>query len=627
MDRYLSLVFVGPGQFAPVAIALVLIVGLASLGALVTGTRRMTEANFLFGWSLASTAFTVFGVIFATPFGILTIGLFVLAPFALFVAWRRGQALVVPGGWRILLLALPLLAIAGAMHPSQWDEFSHWLPAPKFLLATDGFPGLRNPLSGPNILAAYPYGWPLLNYLGGRVAGRFMENLGGVLNIFLLLGLALLAVRSALRAAGYSEGDGEGRRLSWGLAALVVLFATIFNPTFIQKIVLTAYSDVATAVVMACGTLAGFRLLQRLGEARQAAAWQEAWQFSLLMMLFVNLRQANLVMFVILFLGLCLIVLRDPAIDWRRFAKLTPLLVGPALIVYGVWRYHVTAELLTFAGAEATFRPLALWNLAEIPQILFKMLVVAGKKIGFFGVMLVACVFAVRGLIRLRSDFDRIAILCAAGFIGYNAFLLLTYVGHFSRTDALRVVSYWRYNTHVGLLAVIFLAFGAVLLWRRHMPPGRLPRWVPKVPVILVLVLPIAFAPKLRFDLEPPKPHYFAVAESLKTLLAAQSKLFVMDPKGTGESAVISRYALDKHGQPWMSAFHNPTPLNIKNYLERIDAGGYLLVHSVVVGVGEALGHDLRDDRSYLLRREAKSWRLVRSWEKPRPARSTAQSK
>ena len=619
MDRSLNLVFVGPEQLAPVAIALVVIVGLAALGALVTGQRRMTEANFFMGWAVASTSFTLFGAAFATPFAIVTICLAVLALVALFVAWRARQALFVPGAWRIAVLALPLLAIAGAMNPSQWDEFSHWLPAAKFLLATDGFPGLQNPLSGPKILAAYPYGWPLLNYLGGRVAGGFVENLGGVLNIFQLLALAAFALHLALRNAGYSPAEA---RLGWGLAALVVMFATVFNPTFIQKIVLTAYSDVSTAVVLGIAALTGFRLLQRLGEARRPSAWQEAWQFSLLMMLFVNLRQANLVLFIVLFIALCIVALRDPAIDWRRFAKLTPLLVGPALIVYAVWRYHVTSEQLTFAGSEATFRALALWNFAEIPQILFKMLAVAGKKGFFFGVMLIACIFALRGLVRMKSDFDRIAILCAGGFIGYNAFLLLTYVGHFVRSDALRVTSYWRYNTHVGLLAVIFLAFGVVLLWRRHMSLRRLPGWVPKVPVALVLILPIAFAHKLRFDLEPPKPHYFTVARSLGALVPVHAKLFVMDPRGTGESGVISRYVLNRYGQPWMSGFQNPTPKNVKKYVDRVGAGNFLLVHSVVRGVGEALGHDLGSRRSYLLRREAKDWRLVQSWEKPHRSRA-----
>ncbi len=614
MERYLNLIFVGPGQLAPIFIALVLILGLAGLGALATGSRRLTEANFFFGWAVASTAFTLPGVIFPAPFALVTAGLFILAPFCVFLARRRGFELFPPGAWRIPVLAFPLLIIAGAMDPSQWDEFSHWLPAPKFLLATDGFPGLDNPLSGPHILAAYPYGWPLLNYMGARVAGRFMENLGGVLNIFLLLALAMAAFRTAI---GSEAGKLTKHPLSWTAVALVVLFATAFNPTFIQKIVLTAYSDVSTAVVMGFGTLAGFRLVRRLGEARQASALSEAWQFSLLMMLLVNLRQTNLVMFLILFIGIAAIVIRDPLIDWRRFARLTPVLFIPPLIVYGAWRYHVVTELGAFSGAEASLRPLALWNIAEIPQILFKMLVVAGKKAVFFLVMLIACGFALRALIRLKSDFDRMAILCAAGFLGYNAFLLLTYVGHFSLVNALNVVSYWRYNTHVGLLAVIFISFSAVLLWRRHLRPERLPGWVPKAVIVLVLVLPLAFAPKLRFDLEAPKPHIFAVARAIKPLVPKEAKLFVMDPRGNGESAVISRYVMNRYGQGWMSAFHHPTPKKIRAYLTNLRTGDHLLVHSSSPGLGEALGHEVSNERSYLLKREEKSWRLVQSWKKP----------
>ena len=156
---------------------------------------------------------------------------------------------------------------------------------------------------------------------------------------------------------------------------------------------------------------------------------------------------------------------------------------------------------------------------------------------------------------RVRSDFDRIAILTATVFLTYNAFLLFTYVASFGLQAAITVVSYWRYNIDVGSISIVFITAGTLTLWRRHRSFDRYPKWLPGAAIVLVVLLPVALAGKIRFDLEPPKPHFTAVAKDMRTMGIAGNH-YVLDPTGTGESAVITRVYLGVAGHAWLAAFH-----------------------------------------------------------------------
>ncbi len=614
MDYFFDLVFLGPQQVVPIAVGVVLWISLSGLGIIFTGKDRLPELNIFYGWAIASTLFTVIGVFFRHPFLVISIILSIIAFAGIIVAILRKQTLFVPGTWRILILAMPLFLISGAMEPSQWDEFSHWLPAPKYLLAFHGFPNADQPFNGPQMLAAYPYGWPILSYLSALIAGTFVSNIGGVLNLLLLFTITTLILRTAFKVA-----DKELKPLiTWGFASSVILCSTVFNPTFIQKIVLTSYSDISTAVSTAAILLISYYYLEALAKRKGISPWSSAWQMSLVLMLIVNLRQSNLVFLILFSLAVAFIAWRDPKIEFRQFLIQLPLILGPAIITYLVWRYHVSIEFSDIQGLEAKFRPFDQWNIYEIPLIVKQMIVVAAKKIGFFGPMVIAVFLAVISVNKFNSSFDRITIMCAVGFLGYNAFLFLIYVGHFAQPDALRVVSYWRYNTHVGILAVIFIVTGTVFYWSHLKAEVNVHGKIRVSFIILVLVLPILFAHKLRFDLEPPKPHYTAVAKSLIGEIPKNSKVFVVDPKGNGEAGVITRYYLDQYGTSWLSAFQNPIPKVIKNYLAGIGEEDFLLIHSVVPGLENSLNRTLNKNKSHLLQRNQTGWKVLRSWDLPR---------
>jgi len=611
--NYLELIFVGIDQLLPIAVGLILWIGLAGLGVLVAGRHATTEANVIFGWATISTIFTLVGVVQRAPFLILTILAAGAAAAGIILAIRRRQSLFVPGMWRILVLALPMFLIAGAMEPSQWDEFSHWLPAPEYLLEMNGFPNAEKPNNGTSMLSAYPYGWPMLSYMAGRIAGDQLFNIGGILNLLLLLTFTPFALRTVMEIVGRPMG----RPIGWGMASVCALSATILNPTFVQKIVLTAYSGVSTSIATGFCALLTIQFLNALGGRTRQEPWPAAWQLSLALMLLINLRQTNLIVFLIIILAIVLLVARARELSMARLAAFLPLIAIPALVVYGAWRLYVGAELSAYAGSEATFKAFADWNIQEIPMILSQMLVVAGKKIGYFGVLFIASLFAIAGLIRDRGGFDRLLIVCAAVFVGYNVFLLFTYIAHFSPQNALSVVSFWRYNTQIGGVAIVCVLVGGIYIWNRYLGFERDFIWPARLTLILVVGLPVAFAPKLRFDLEPPKPHYTAVAKDIEAGGGLLGDLFVMDPKGSGESAVMSRFYLNKNGKPWMSAFHKPTPEKIRRYVGNLKENDYLLVHSISAGLSDVLGHSLHARRSYMLQKTGNSWTLVKEWAKP----------
>lgn len=117
-----------------------------------------------------------------------------------------------PTGWMSLVLVLPLALLISGRIASEWDEFSHWLHAFRYLDAFATLPGKGRPAI-ESCCAAYPYGWPLLGWLSSRLIG-FSEAVPGLLNLFQLALCAELLAR--ILAAGDKPGWGHH---AWGGAA------------------------------------------------------------------------------------------------------------------------------------------------------------------------------------------------------------------------------------------------------------------------------------------------------------------------------------------------------------------------------------------------------------------------
>jgi hypothetical protein len=64
-----------------------------------------------------------------------------------------------------------------------------------------------------------------------------------------------------------------------------------------------------------------------------------------------------------------------------------------------------------------------------------------------------------------------------------------------------------------------------------------------------------------------------------------------------------------------LSAFQNPIPKVIKNYLAGIGQEDFLLVHSIAPGLEKLLNSTLQKNKSHLLQRIGNGWKVLRSWD------------
>lgn len=612
---YIDYFIGGIGQLPIILAALSVLAGLAAIGRVIYRGNGLVEADVFGGWALAVLAFTVSNVFFRIPFNYtfwLLAAIGVASVVWLLIKERR----IGPSGfWRVLVLSAPLLLIASARMASEWDEFSHWLPTTRYIFEAQQFPFSGREVSG-GYFPGYPYTWLLLVYMANMLAGQLVEAAGSTLNILLLLVFGVGAVRMWCEAMESPMPDVS--RLTWAGALFAVLAATLLNPTFVQKVIMTTYADASTSAAVGIGTVLAYFIMDALCRRDVARAKALALQFGLTMAVLINIKQSNLVLVVMLLGGAGLVVLRDRDIPLRAFVSLLPRMVLPAVLIYGIWRYHVAVHLPS--GAEAMFLPFDQWNTHILWPILKQMVVVAAKKSGYFGVMAIATVCACIALLRMRGNFDRLAMLIGFSFLGYNAFLYLIFVTQFGENDALRVASYWRYNHHLGLMAVVFGAFGAGTLWRKYMTGRDLPGVALKLLMCVVLAAPFLFAEKLRFDLEHPKPFYRAVGRELPDLMPVGARLLILDPSGTGESGVLTLYALAERRNEFLgyfAAYHDFSVSGVSSMITGMKPT-YILVHSVKPVVNEVLGTDLPEKGfSYLLKKigdETGDWEIVKKW-------------
>lgn len=614
-----------PGQFLGLAAVLVMAAVFWVLGAGLVRGPRLAAADLFVGWGAAVAFFTLAGVLTPIAFTWLAAALWAAGVGAGIWLWRRGGAGA--GGawgtvWRIGVLALPLILLAAAMRASQWDEFSQWLPNAWFLLRFDGFPGAHMPPS-PSVFPAYPYALPLVNYLASRATGGFVENAGSLFNLLILLVYGGVFLHMVARGLGAAEG--WTRR--WGAAALGILGVTVLSTTFVQKLVLTAYADSATAVVLAVMGVLGWQALERLREAGEGTGGPRglAWQFGWCGALLLSLKQANLVLFVFLLGAMALLALRDPAIRLKGFFRLTPGLLLVPLLTYGVWRYHVTGEII---GGDMRIAGPEHWLIAEAFQVLARMALIASKKGAYFAMMGGLSVLAIIGVWRFRGAFDRAAVLVGAVFVGFNLFLWFIYVFAMGSYNGLHAVSYWRFNTQLGLLGCTMAGFGLAILWRRHVGPrlaGRpiMARNLSIFAIVLVLAAPLLGAGKLRFDKRPQKDHYREVGRAMAEMLPKGARVAVLDPRGDGFSAMVLNYELTSAGgagrgldMPERITRFNAKP-DVEFYRERLRRFRitHAWLHEPSAPLLAAFGVTLAKRQSHLLERKADGgWERIASW-------------
>ena len=581
-------------QIAALAALLVTLAAWSTIAA-SCGARRAVEADLICGVGAASAAFTLLGVA-GVPFVNILEGLFILAAACAWRAWKDRIAPLGIASARVFALSIPLILLVAAMAPSQWDEFTHWLPNARFLFAFDRFPVAA--LETDSVYPGYPHGMAFPIYAASRLTGSFAPSVGGAFNLLLLLSFAAML-------AGRIE-----KRPGWGTSAFVVLALTALSPVFVIKIVFTAYADSATAIALGVAALLGCRMVEALARDR-AAARSFAAQFSLTTTALLAFKQVDAALLALLVVALAWIAWRDEDVPFARFAAL----IGAALIVptltYAAWRIHVLGHM---PEGEFFFHPLAQWHWGSVWKVIARMALVLSKKGGYVAIALAALAVALVAARRPRTEVERLAVVMAVLFLGYNAFLLVTYLGAFSQFEAERVGSFWRYNLHLGPTAMSFAVLGLVELWRRRGPAWNMAP-AGMLAVALVIAVPVALSGKLRFDNRPAKMYVRAVAEEMAGMLGRDTKLTIVDASGDGTYAMMVRYALGGQADALSGDVTLPEPL-VREFLAEHPAAP-VWVHVPTPAIDAALGVTLAPRASHLLARDGGRWHEIKSWPYP----------
>jgi hypothetical protein len=610
-------------QFGGLTAVILVAIGFLAIGSLCAGRQRIAEGDLVYGWALVSASFTVFGMVGIGGFTALAVILGLLALVAAILAIRRDGRLGPAGAARLLLLGLPLLILGASMTATQWDELTNWLPNARYLVEYDFYPRTGQPAS-PSVFPAYPYGLPLVVFFASRLTTVFVENAGSLFNVLLYLSMGLFVARLVSETV-QSRPDAHAPHRSsvsvnmgWGLCAFAGLVATALNPTYVSRLVFSNYADAPTAVTVGFAATLAWFMLNALSDGDEQGARSYAWQSGLALTAAIGLKQVNLVFLIAMMIGLSAVVLRDPTIRWAAFAKVLPRLIILPLVIYLTWRFYVSLHL---SGGELSFRPLSGWFFVEIPDILARMLLVASKKGGYFGIMTVVVILALRVFWRPQTPYHRLLVITALMFLAYNGFLLLSYVAVFGKHDALRAGSYWRYNTHLGGVCLIVAAYSLALLWRRYVT-RPLPQLTSAFAIILVLLLPLAMGKKLRFDLHPRYAYARTTAIDIASRLSPSDRLLLVDPIDDGQYLVIMRFWL--HGSAAVAGEINswtkPTAALIRKTLSTSKAS-HVWVYGATPAVLAGLSVPLAPNYSYLLGGKSGAWTIVAQWPHP-PKRS-----
>lgn len=582
------------------AASIITVLGLTILGSPIVHPKNGGPiVAFAVGMGVMVTLFTVFGTIFYSNFNLLALILCVLALLAGVLTYRRGQLGPHLSLALFAMVAVGVLAIiVSGRIASEWDEFSHWLHAFRYLFENSRFPGPPDAAPMQSCCAAYPYGWPLLAYLSSMMAG-FIESIPAVLNI-LILGLfgGLLA----------QLAQPERKSPSFPVIAIGVLGATLLGTTFVSKLVFSTYADNITSVMVAVAAFLTFSINKALEEKDTTTAAQMFIALALVGTALLSVKPGNLVLYAAILGSGSLLILRSGA--WRGLRWPAILVILIPCVVYVLWRDFVGDHL---SGQELVIQKFSDWKISLIPQILSSMLVVAGHKSGYFFLMVVVVVLGVRGFIRMQSDIDRLAVIVGLLFIGYNLFLLFTYVAVFGKNDALRVASYWRYNTHLGLAGTLVAFLLLREIWDRFIAyrPLAHSKWLMILPIALLVIAPFAFLKSVRFDINPMKHFIRETTREIPSYVPTGSTIGVYDPNGTGLSTVMSLYE-------WQGQIKYSGQVTAFSGSKSLD--GFLKpngVEYVFVMSGHHMSELIPDQPAALLLSRAQNWEAIASFPFP----------
>jgi hypothetical protein len=575
-------------------------------GGRLSAGRAAPEEALLAGWGGACAVLTLWGVASVAPLALPAVLVMLLGLVGLLLP----RIALAAGEWRgmgrLLAVSLPLLAVMASARPSQPDTFLNLLPNAAYLWDHGFFPADARAQSH-SLLPGAPYDMQLAGYIASLLARRFALNAMIGFNIVLQLAAALLLARLV---AG-SEDEPESPP-SWVAAALGLLLATAINPGFEPRYHLSDYSEASVTVATAFAGWFAARALDRLAASRSAR--RDLVLLALCLAALVNIKQDSVALAAAIVASALALALLQPRAARRRTVASLLAAAAPAALLYLAWRWYVLSH---FAVGELKLLPMAQWQFALIPLILRSMAGDIVEKAYFF--LAVALAIAGLALRWRRRGLDRTTAL-AAIFAGvtllYNGAIFFTYIAHFDGAIGASAHSYFRYNTHLGLLLMLVLvSLARDLAAARGWTSGGL--WRRRAPAAIVAAAPATppvFFPFLRFDLEATEQRTWQLAGEAAPPLDREARLALLLPGDNGSLATmleaLIRFAPPRHLDAALDAVDRPTPAT----LAALAAAGYrfALLSCAAPGIaGVAPGHGA------LLERDAAGWRPVATWSYP----------
>jgi hypothetical protein len=590
-------------------------------GAAARRGDNLAGSDLLAGFGLLAGVIAALAVLTRLPLSWLMLGVSALTALAWFIRPR------LPGGvatWIALLLLSPVLVYAAASMATQWDEFWQWLPNAVYAYTYDSFVWPDRPPAFARF-PGYPQGLPLVTVAASFLAGRFLENASAVFNVALLAAFCALLADS-MAAVLFRRGRLAQPRAPFVLVAIAVVVAVLLNPGLAGNVLLSSYADSATAITTGALGLIGVALLQRLSAQDRAGANDLAWRFGLIGAALVNLKQPNVVLLALIIAGCSLVVLRERTIPLRAALMQLPRMLGPAVVLYLIWRWYLGKYL---PGGEVALRPLSAWTWDALPQMALS----AGNYMAqaplFHGMMWAVAAFGVAALVRPRKfgEAGRLAVVAAVVWLGYHGFLVVSYLGALSPDEARAAADYWRYTPHIAMLAIATIGLGLA-----SAPlPSRL-RLSGVVPAAVAAVLALSALP-LRSDLGTSRvklwPHFVrGITAELNQILPTGAKLVLPMAWQLDPYPFIVQYDLLRLPERRVEtrAFWFGEDLNQIADLAARGEADYLLIHDVHGNIGEIapkVGVPAPRHEMVLYARKNGTWEKVRAWPVPETIPST----
>jgi hypothetical protein len=555
------------------------------------------------GWGMLCLVLTVWGVLVPVDLAIPATGFVFIALSVLAFRHRRPSPVAWRTLWRTLVVTLPLWLVMAPIQPSQPDTWLNLLPNAFYLVDWGRLPSASSPPSY-SYLPAAPYNTQFLSYLGSLVLPDYPAAGMSLMNVLLMLTSGVLVGRAVTTTCVMSNGVP-----SWASIAGGVVIATLLNPGFVPRFHFSAYGETALAVTAVIAAWLLVNAQRQLAENGRLDGILPATGLVLAAM--INAKQSGIGLVAATAGAAILTSLAEGRRQLRGMLRLIGLAILPALGLYALWRYHV----LVAGVDELRPLPFAQWNWANTPAILASTgEVIAAKPVYFGCAALALLAWPVLLLRQGWTPSTQLLTYFAALFALYNCFLLVMYIGLFPSGMSIEAHSFFRYNTHLALVLSLSLALAARDLGIGRWFVGSRARVVGWIALAAAVLAPLAYAYRLRFDLDMPQPLVRSLAAHLKPYLADGDGLALLLP-GDNDSVATMLAGLLADTAPRRSRL---------DLLRRDTADPATLDEAARLGYSLALISCVPEDweglpgsEAVLLRRDPDGWHPLVAWPYP----------